>query len=142
MLSGDATRGANAPATPRVMPVYAGSQSVSPGHRRSADVTCRNVLDNHPIAPATAWSSTHQLGSIRGASHRCQAGCAGLDETTWRVCDPKYADGGARSILGYLSDVGDRYEMMWMRPRAGVTQLYPTYEAAVEGIGVRLHSMR
>ena len=65
-----------------------------------------------------------------------------LDETTWRVCDPKYADGGARSILGYLSDVGDRYEMMWMRPRAGVTQLYPTYEAAIEGIIVRLHSMR
>jgi hypothetical protein len=65
-----------------------------------------------------------------------------LNETSWRVCDPKYVDGGARSILGYLTAVGDRYEMMWMRPRAGVTQLYSTYEAAVEGIRVRLTSMR
>lgn len=65
-----------------------------------------------------------------------------LNEATWRVCDPTYTDGGGRSILGYLSDLGDRYEMMWMRPRAGVTQLYPTYEAAIEGIIVRLQSMR
>ena len=45
VLSGDATRGANLPAMPRVTPVYAGSQSVAPCHRGCTDVTCRNVLD-------------------------------------------------------------------------------------------------
>ena len=66
---------------------------------------------------------------------------APLNETTWRVCDARYVDEGARAILGYLSTVGEQYEMLWMRPRPGVTRRYATYEAAVEAICVRLRSM-
>jgi hypothetical protein len=64
-----------------------------------------------------------------------------LDASSWRVCDPRYVDDGARAIIGYLSADGEQYEMLWMRPRPGVTRRYSTYEAAVEAICIRLRSI-
>lgn len=64
-----------------------------------------------------------------------------LNDTTWRVCDARNGGDGVRKILGYLTAIDEQYEMLWMRPRAGVTRRYDTYEDAVEAIATRLRSM-
>jgi hypothetical protein len=64
-----------------------------------------------------------------------------LSETTWRVCDCRLEDGDVRRILGYLQQEHGGFEMLWMRPRAGVSQQYPTFEAATEGITRRLSTL-
>ncbi|WP_173924516.1 hypothetical protein [Agromyces sp. Marseille-P2726] len=61
-----------------------------------------------------------------------------LSETIWRVCDCRCEDGDTRKILGYLQQLNGGYEMLWMRPRAGVSQQYSTFAAATEGINRRL----
>lgn len=57
----------------------------------------------------------------------------------WRVCDDRFDEGDRRRILGYLQNVDDEYEMLWMRPRPGVMYRYPTMEAAVGAVAKRLH---
>ena len=64
-----------------------------------------------------------------------------LGETTWRVCDCRREDGDVRKILGYLQQFEGGFEMLWMRPRAGVSQQYSTFEAATEGIERRLRTL-
>lgn len=65
-----------------------------------------------------------------------------LDPMMWRVCDARYADGGSRRILGYLRDVGEEFEMMWMRPRPGVCYRYATLDDALRAIRLRVHHLQ
>ncbi|MFE6254698.1 hypothetical protein [Agromyces sp. NPDC057865] len=64
-----------------------------------------------------------------------------LSETTWRVCDCSCADDDTRRILGYLQVVDGEYEMLWMRPRPGVSRRYPSLESAVDAISRRLRTL-
>ncbi len=64
-----------------------------------------------------------------------------LSETTWRVCDCNCAEDDTRRILGYLQFIDGEYEMMWMRPRPGVSRRYPSLETATEAITRRLRSL-
>ena len=61
-----------------------------------------------------------------------------LSQTTWRVCDDRFDAGELRQVVGYLHAVGSEYEMLWMRPHPGVVYRYPTMEAALAAISVRL----
>ncbi len=61
-----------------------------------------------------------------------------LSSTTWRVCDDRFDAGELRHIVGYLHTIEDEFEMLWMRPHPGVVYRYPTMEAAVAAISVRL----
>lgn len=64
-----------------------------------------------------------------------------LSETTWRVCDCNCEDGDTRKILGYLQLIDGEFEMMWMRPRPGVSQRYPSMEVATDAIGRRMRTL-
>lgn len=64
-----------------------------------------------------------------------------LSDTTWRVCDCDCEDGDTRKILGYLQLVDGEFEMMWMRPRPGVSQRYPSMETATDAIRRRLQTL-
>lgn len=77
-------------------------------------------------------------GSQRRMEIRYPVDLVEFDEATWRVSDRRYADGDPRQILGYLTECGGEYEMLWMRPRIGVRHLYPTREDAVRAISTRL----
>ena len=61
-----------------------------------------------------------------------------LSSTTWRVCDDRFDAGELRQVVGYLHTIDDEFEMLWMRPHPGVVYRYPTMEAAVAAISVRL----
>ena len=61
-----------------------------------------------------------------------------LSPTTWRVCDDRFDAGELRQVVGYLHAVGSEFEMLWMRPHPGVVYRYPTMEAALAAISVRL----
>jgi hypothetical protein len=61
-----------------------------------------------------------------------------LSPTTWRVCDDRFDAGELRQVVGYLHVVGPEFEMLWMRPHPGVVYRYPTMEAALAAISVRL----
>jgi len=61
-----------------------------------------------------------------------------LRAEAWRVCDDRFEDGDIRRIVGYLQDVDGAFDMLWMRPHPGVVYTYPTIDAAVEAISVRL----
>ncbi|GAA4049441.1 hypothetical protein [Agromyces indicus] len=69
-------------------------------------------------------------------------GLVPLDERNWRVVDPAYADGDRRQIVGYLADLGDGYEMLWMRPGPGVRSTFATLDAALEAALDRLRADR
>ncbi len=64
-----------------------------------------------------------------------------LSETTWRVCDGNCEDGDTRKILGYLQSVDGEFEMMWMRPRPGVSRRYPSIDLATEAIAARARTL-
>ena len=61
-----------------------------------------------------------------------------LSTKTWRVCDERFESGDRRHIVGYLQDIDDEFEMLWMRPHPGVVYRYPTMEEAVAAIAVRI----
>ena len=63
-----------------------------------------------------------------------------LGETTWRVCDTTFDEGDARRVIGYVQELDDGFEMMWMRPRPGVCYRYPTLDDAVRAVTLRLGS--
>lgn len=60
-----------------------------------------------------------------------------LTPTTWRVCDSRDAEGDPR-IVGYITTTQDGFEMLWMRPRPGVTYRYATFDDAVRATSTRL----
>ena len=64
-----------------------------------------------------------------------------LSDTTWRVCDCNCEDGDTRKILGYLQLVDGEFEMMWMRPRPGVSRRYPSLDLATEAITARVRTL-
>ena len=61
-----------------------------------------------------------------------------LSATTWRVCDDRRDDGDMRRVVGYLQQIDDEFEMLWMRPRPGAVYRYPTREAALDAVSARL----
>lgn len=61
-----------------------------------------------------------------------------IGEAVWRVCDDRRAPGDRRRIVGYLQLVDGEYEMLWMRPWPGPTYRYPTLEAAVAAVSLRM----
>ncbi|WP_353828967.1 hypothetical protein [Agromyces sp. SYSU T0242] len=65
-----------------------------------------------------------------------------IGDTTWRVSDRRPGADGARRILGYLHEVGGAYEMLWMRPRPGVTRRYGDFDEAVTATARHLESLR
>jgi hypothetical protein len=65
-----------------------------------------------------------------------------LSETTWRVCDTRCDDGDSRHILGYIHSIAGGFEMMWMRPRPGVTYRYDSFDSAVRETARRLRLIR
>lgn len=65
-----------------------------------------------------------------------------LSETTWRVCDTRCDDDDSRHIVGYIRSIADGFEMMWMRPRPGVTYRYDSFDDAVRATARRLLLLR
>ena len=65
-----------------------------------------------------------------------------LSATTWRVCDSRCDDGDSRHIVGYIHELADGFEMLWMRPRPGVTYRYDTFEDAVRETSRRMLLIR
>lgn len=65
-----------------------------------------------------------------------------LTPTTWRVCDSRAADEEDPRIVGYITTAQDGYEMLWMRPRPGVTYRYDTFDDAVQATATRLGMLR
>jgi hypothetical protein len=65
-----------------------------------------------------------------------------ISGAAWRVCDPRYSDGGGRRILGYLREEGGEVEMMWMRPRPGVCYRYETLDGALHAVRLRLRHLQ
>lgn len=65
-----------------------------------------------------------------------------LTPTTWRVCDSRARDGRDQPIVGYITTAPDGYEMLWMRPRPGVTYRYDTFDDAVHATATRLRMLR
>lgn len=65
-----------------------------------------------------------------------------LTPTTWRVCDSRPDDGKDPRIVGYITTAQDGYEMLWMRPRPGVTYRYATFDDAVHATATRLGMLR
>ena len=65
-----------------------------------------------------------------------------LSGTTWRVCDTRRDDGDSRRIVGYIHSVADGFEMLWMRPRPGVTYRYGSFDEAVQATERRLRLIR
>ncbi|MBM7505505.1 hypothetical protein ACFPER_00210 [Agromyces aurantiacus] len=65
-----------------------------------------------------------------------------LSETTWRVCDTRCDEGDSRHIVGYIHSIAGGYEVMWMRPRPGVTYRYATFEDAVRETSRRMRLVR
>lgn len=61
-----------------------------------------------------------------------------LTPTTWRVCDSRDAERKESRIVGYITTAQDGFEMLWMRPRPGVTYRYPTFDDAVRATSMRL----
>lgn len=61
-----------------------------------------------------------------------------LSEQTWRVCDGRAADSRSGYIVGYLQQVDDEFEMLWMRPRPGVVHRHADFDEAVHAIALRL----
>ena len=61
-----------------------------------------------------------------------------LSTTSWRVCDDRRDEGDMRRVVGYLQQVDDEFEMLWMRPRPGAVYRYPTMEAAIGALSARL----
>lgn len=70
---------------------------------------------------------------LRAAGSTEQVDLTPLSDTMWRVCDGRFEDGDLR-IIGYLQQLGDVYEMMWMRPRLGVVRTYRSLEDALRAI--------
>jgi hypothetical protein len=64
-----------------------------------------------------------------------------LGTNVWRVCDDRFDASDVRRVFGYLRGVDDEFEMLWMRPHPGVTYRYPTMEAAVRAVALRLELM-
>jgi|GEM_PF-3179178 len=64
-----------------------------------------------------------------------------ISQTTWRVSDPR-EDGSSRGILGYIHETADGFEMLWMRPRAGVTRRYGDFAEAVHATARQLQTLR
>lgn len=60
-----------------------------------------------------------------------------LSAKTWRVCDDRFKAGDRRHIVGYLQDIDDEFEMLWIRPYPGGIYRYPTMESAIAAIVVR-----
>ncbi|MEI5584459.1 MULTISPECIES: hypothetical protein [unclassified Agromyces] len=61
-----------------------------------------------------------------------------LTPTTWRVCDSRAEDGESSRIVGYITTAQDGFEMLWMRPRPGVTYRYDSFADAVDATATRL----
>jgi hypothetical protein len=61
-----------------------------------------------------------------------------LTPTTWRVCDSRSDDGERGRIVGYITTAQDGFEMLWMRPRPGVTYRYDSFDDAVNATATRL----
>ncbi|GAA2045685.1 hypothetical protein GCM10009819_36480 [Agromyces tropicus] len=79
--------------------------------------------------------------TYRGATISDALDVEPISQTTWRVSDRREG-GGASRILGYLHEVADGYEMLWMRPRPGVTRRYGSFADAVDDTARRLGTMR
>ena len=65
-----------------------------------------------------------------------------LSETTWRVGDTRRGAGDSRRIVGYIHSVADGFEMLWMRPRPGVTYRHGSFAEAVQATERRLRLIR
>ncbi|MGR0220934.1 hypothetical protein [Agromyces sp. ZXT2-6] len=65
-----------------------------------------------------------------------------LTPTTWRVCDSRNDGGKDPRIVGYITTAPDGFEMLWMRPRPGVTYRYDTFDDAVHATETRLRMLR
>ena len=50
--------------------------------------------------------------------------------------------GDSRHIVGYIHELADGFEMLWMRPRPGVTYRYDTFEEAVRQTSRRMLLLR
>ncbi|GAA1058343.1 hypothetical protein GCM10017608_36100 [Agromyces luteolus] len=64
-----------------------------------------------------------------------------ISQTTWRVSDRRSGD-ATRGILGYIREVEHGFEMLWMRPRAGVTRRYGDFAEAVNETARHLGTLR
>ncbi|WP_353816380.1 hypothetical protein [Agromyces sp. SYSU T00266] len=64
-----------------------------------------------------------------------------IGRATWRVSD-RGSGGGTRGILGYIHETEDGFEMLWMRPRPGVTRRYGDFVEAVDETARHLRTLR
>lgn len=62
-----------------------------------------------------------------------------LADTTWRVCDTRFGRGDPRWIVGYLRQENGAFELMWMRPRPGISRWFPTIDHAVRAAELSLN---
>jgi hypothetical protein len=83
------------------------------------------------IAPVPAPASAPAARDSRAELVR-------LSDTTWRVCDTEGTPGERGYIVGYLQEVDDEFEMLWMHPRPGVVHRHTSFEDAERAIAVRL----
>lgn len=61
-----------------------------------------------------------------------------LSKATWRVCDAAGVPGERGYIVGYLEQLDEGFEMLWMHPRPGVVQRHAAFDEAVRAIAIRL----
>jgi hypothetical protein len=98
-----------------------------------------------PTAPATAapTAASAPAGSTTASAPAKPAlpsrvELVQLSKATWRVCDAAGVPGERGYIVGYLEQLDDGFEMLWMHPRPGVVQRHAAFDEAVRAIAIRL----
>lgn len=60
-----------------------------------------------------------------------------LGEQSWRVCDRFVPEDDATRLLAYVEQVGERFEVLWMWPRAGMCESFASLADALAAIDRR-----
>lgn len=92
------------------------------------------------VAPVTVLPVRSEPASPAAASPEGDARVelVQLSEVTWRVCDSHATPGERGYIVGYLEQLDDELEMLWMHPRPGVVYRHADFDEAVRAISMRL----
>jgi hypothetical protein len=94
-----------------------------------------------PTAPATAASAPAAPTAASAPAKPAlpsRVELVQLSKATWRVCDAAGVPGERGYIVGYLEQLDDGFEMLWMHPRPGVVQRHAAFDEAVRAIAIRL----
>lgn len=127
-------------AVPKAAPVVAREAALAPAPASTDAPAAAKAVPTAPraatVAPAAQATTAPEAAPAPALASRVEL--VQLSKATWRVCDAAMVPGGRGYIVGYLQQMEQDFEMLWMHPRPGVVHRYDAFDEAVRAIAIRL----